>query len=233
MEKKLTKAQRKDRRNRELCRLVKENDLYAEHRLLMENEGLIRQLASSVEVLYDIDINRWGGIENADIMQEGRIAMLRAAQAYNEDGDVKFSTFAYKVMENAMKDLCKKGVSAFEKRMVDSGLTQVFLNDDYVDYGEGEDNIKIADTIKADEEFDPTGRLAVLHVMLQKMRNRLVLLPERERRILAYHYGLGVYECKTISETAAFYHLSEKYISEIEAGALSKLKDGMNDYKIL
>lgn len=38
MEKRLTKAQRKDRRNRNLCKLVKENDLCAENRLLMENE---------------------------------------------------------------------------------------------------------------------------------------------------------------------------------------------------
>lgn len=108
MEKKLTKVQRKDRRNRELCKLVKENNLLAENRLLMENEGLIVQLATRVEVLYDIDINNWGGVEKADIIQEGRIAMLRAAQTYDEEGDVKFSTYAYTVMENAMKDLCKR-----------------------------------------------------------------------------------------------------------------------------
>jgi len=233
MEKKLTKAQRKDRRNRELCRLVKENNLYAENRLLMENEGLIVQLSSSIEVLYDMDINNWGGIEKADIIQEGRIAMLRAAQTYDEDGDVKFSTYAYKVMENAMKDLCNKGVSSFEKRMIDSGLTQFFLDDDKLDYSDGEDDIKIADTIRADEEFDPTGKIAVLHVMLEKMRNRLVLLPERQRRLLSYHFGLGTLECKTISETAAYFHLTEKYVRVIETCALKTLKDGMNDYKIV
>ena len=92
----------------------------------MENEGLIVQLASRVEVLYDIDINNCGGVEKADIIQEGRIAMLRAAQTYKEDDTVKFSTYAYTVMENAMKDLCKKGISAFEKRMIDSGLHRFF-----------------------------------------------------------------------------------------------------------
>lgn len=188
MEKKLTKAQKKDRRNRELCKLVKKNDLYAETRLLMENEGLIVQLASSMEIIYDLDINRWGGIEKEDIIQEGRIAMLRAAQRYDVDGDTKFSTFAYKVMKNAMKDLCKKGVSAFENRMVESGMVQVFLDDDYSD---DEYEVGVSDTIKADDEFDPTAKLAVLHVMLQKMHNRLHMLPEREQRILAYHYGLG------------------------------------------
>ena len=233
MEKKLTKAQRKDRHNRELCKLVKENDLLAENRLLMENEGLIVQLASKIEVLYDIDINNWGGVEKADIIQEGRIAMLRAAQTYDEEGNVKFSTYVYTVMENAMKDLCKKGVSAFEKRMIDSGLTQVFLDDEPWNPADGEDDVLLAEKIKSSDNSDPTGNLAVLHVMLEKMRNRLIDLPVRERRLLSYHFGLGTLECRTIGETAAYFHLTEKYISIIEKGALAKLREGMNDYKIV
>lgn len=233
MMKKLTKAQRKDRRNRELCKRVKGNDLYAETRLLLENEGLIVLLASRMEVIYDMDIHHWGGIEKADIIQEGRVAMLRAAQNYDEDENVKFSTYAYKVMENAMRDLCDKGISAFEKRMVDSGLTQVFLSEDYLDCADGEEHVTVADTIKTDEEFDPTGKIAVLHVMLEKMKNRLAELPARERLVLTYHFGFGTLECKTISETAAYYHLTEKYISEIEAGALATLRAGMSDGKIL
>ena len=56
----------------------------------------------------------------------------------------------------------------------------------------------------------------MLHVMLEKMRNRIKLLPDRERRLIMYRYGLSVLECKTISETAAFFHLTEKYAAEIE-----------------
>lgn len=108
MEKKLTKAERKDKRNKQLCLLVKENDLYAENQLLMENEGLIRQLASHMEINYELDDTHHGGIDMDDIMQEGRIAMLRAAQKFNPDVDIKFSTYAYQVMKNAMTDLCKK-----------------------------------------------------------------------------------------------------------------------------
>jgi len=233
MEKKLTKAQRKDRRNRSLCKLVKENDLYAENRLLLENEGLIVQVASSIELLYDIDINNWGGVEKEDIIQEGRIAMLRAAQTYDEDGDVKFSTYAYTVMENAMKDLCRKGISAFEKRMIDSGLAQVFLDDEPWNPTDGEDDVLLAEKIKSSDNPDPTGNLAVLHVMLEKMRNRLAELPARERRLLSFHFGLGALDCRTISETAAYFHLTEKYISIIEKGALAKLREGMNDGKIV
>ena len=59
------------------------------------------------------------------------------------------------------------------------------------------------------EGFDPTGKIAVLHVMLEKMRNRLKTLEPRQQRILMVHFGLNFMEWKTISETAAYYHLTE------------------------
>ena len=70
----------------------------------------------------------------------------------------------------------------------------------------------------SDGRHDSTGNLAVLYVMLEKMHNRLVLLPKRQQRLLAYHYGLGLLDCNTISENAAYFHLTEKYVEEIEQG---------------
>lgn len=36
-----------------------------------------------------------------------------------------------------------------------------------------------------------------------------------------------------VSETAAYFHLTEKYLKIIEAGALKTLRDGMNDGEII
>lgn len=58
-------------------------------------------------------------------------------------------------------------------------------------------------------------------------------LSERERKLLAYHYGLGSNEVKSLSEVAAYFILSEKYIRTMEKKALAKLKDMMNDGKII
>ena len=71
---------RQDKRNRELCKKIKQNDLDAETKLLLENEGLVRNLTSSLEMTKAMEDARYGGIELDDILQEGRIAMLRAAQ---------------------------------------------------------------------------------------------------------------------------------------------------------
>ncbi len=51
--------------------------------------------------------------------------------------------------------------------------------------------------------------------------------------LLAYHYGLGMNEAKSISETAAYFHLTEKYARAIETHTLGRLREMMNDGKIV
>ena len=229
MERKLTKAERKDRHNRELCILAKQNDLRAQTELLLENEGLIMQLAKSLEIMHDLDVNHYAGIELDDIMQEGRFALLEAAKSYDVTSATKFSTFASVVMRNAMSDLCRKGDSSFERQLADHGIVLVFLNDNPVD----EDGVPEAEKVRDGKGRDPVGEEAVLRVMIQKMRNRLVMLPAREQRLLMYRYGLASLKFKTIAETAAFFHLTEKHMRLIEERSLAKLRAGMNDGKIL
>ena len=135
-----THGLRQDKRNRELCKKIKQNNLDAETRLLIENEGLVRKLTSTSEMVQAMEDAKYGGIELDDILQEGRIAMLRAAKNYDEDAGAEFSSYAYAAMKNAMTDLCRKGLSAFDKRMIDSGLTRVFLDDKPLD----KDDVKIS-----------------------------------------------------------------------------------------
>ncbi len=229
MERKLTKAERKDCHNRELCILAKQNDLRAQTELLLENEGLIMQLAKSLEIMHDLDVNHYAGIEFDDIMQEGRFALLEAAKSYDVTSTTKFSTFASVVMRNAMSDLCRKGDSSFERQLADHGIVQVFLNDNPVD----EDGVPEAEKVASNRIRDQVGDEAVLRVMIQKMRNRLTLLPAREQRLLMYRYGLASMQFQTIAETAAFFHLTEKHMRLIEERSLAKLRAGMNDGKIL
>lgn len=218
-----------EKRNKELSYLVKQNNLFAQTEILMLNEGLIVQLAKSLEVSHDLDINHYGGIELDDIIQEGRFALLEAAKSFDESLAVKFSTYAYKVVRNAMSDLCRKGDSSFERQLVDNGIVQIFLDDNSVD----DDGIPISEKIQDGRIQDPVAEEAVLNVMIEKMRNRLELLPARERRLLMYRYGIESLQYKNISETASFFHLTEKYLKIIEMRALDKLREGMNDGKIV
>ncbi|MCR5767180.1 MAG: sigma-70 family RNA polymerase sigma factor [Lachnospiraceae bacterium] len=208
-----------------MCHRIKENDLSSETRLLLENEGLIVQIANMIKNRRNV--NSSDGIDDADLIQEGRIAMLTAAKVYDEGKNAKFSTFAFEIIKNAMTDLCDHCQSTFERHMEAAGLTRLFLNDPDVTestlYPRGTDV----------QWKDSTGDLAVLHIMLEKLHNRLVLLPAREQRILMYHFGISALEFKSVSETAAYFHLTEKYLKIIETGALKTLRDGMNDGKII
>jgi len=216
-----------DARNRQLCELVKLNDLRAETKLLLANEGLIVRIAADLEASLNIEENHFGGIERDDILQEGRIALLTAAKEFDPTRENKFSTYAYVVVRRKMLDLCEKGFSSFEKDLWEDGVIQVFLDENPID----DDGIPLVETISY-EGMD-TGSLAVLHVMLEKMNNRLKMLPDRERRILIYHFGIGALEGETIARTAAYYHYTEDMIRAIEKNALKKLRDGMNDGKII
>ena len=121
----------------------------------------------------------------------------------------------------------RKIQSTFERQMKEDGLTRVFLSDPNAQE-------KTYSGQRGEVQWrDPTGNLAVLHVMLEKMQNRLKLLPERQRRLLAYHYGFGMLKANSISKTAAYFHLAERTLRKIEKEALGTLREMMNDGKIV
>lgn len=119
MERKLTKAERKDRRNKELCILAKENDLYAQTRLLLENEGLIVQLAKSLELAHELDINHYGGIELDDILQEGRFAMLEAAMQFET---IERTAAFFHTTEGIIRELEKNALAKLRDGMNDGKI---------------------------------------------------------------------------------------------------------------
>ena len=48
-----------------------------------------------------------------------------------------------------------------------------------------------------------------------------------------YHFGISSLKFKSVSESAAYFHFTEKYLRIIEAGAIKTLRDEMNDGKII
>ena len=225
---KLTKTERKDEHNKELCSLLKQNDSCAQTVLLLENEGLILQIARELETIHEIDTNHYGGIELQDILQEGRIAMIEAAKRFDSSSGVKFSTFAYKVMRNAMNDLCRKGDQSFERRLAYDGNAQVFLDDNPTD----EDGVLEQEKIPDGDIPDPVGNLVVRRLRSERLWDFFCGLSEREQKILSCRYGLIIFEEEnTIAEAAKYFHLSKNYLKSIEKKALGKLKVAMEHDK--
>ena len=66
----------RNKRNIELCRRIRERDTEAETRMLLENDGLIIQMAMDIKARRGIVSS--DGIDEEDLMQVGRIALLNA-----------------------------------------------------------------------------------------------------------------------------------------------------------
>ena len=94
--------------NEQLCELIwKDRSGWALNQLISQNESFIcsianrlfaKQSKSQRTALYDLD----------DLIQEGRIAMMKAAEKYEATENIKFLSFAGRVIYNALLDYVKK-----------------------------------------------------------------------------------------------------------------------------
>ena len=228
-EKEIRDADLKDTRNRELCIRIQNGDRQASEELIKENEGLIYFHARSLTGPGEADLLGFWGIELDDLLQVGRLAIYEASMSYDLTSDIRFSTYAFTIVRNAIFDLCRKASTVFECQVLDDGNELVYLDDNPVD----EDGIPICDKHSDSRESDPVGEEAVHRITILKMLKRLAQLSLREQTLLIYRYGLKNGEYKTIPEAAAYFHLSERHLRKIEAGALKKLRKWMYDGKIV
>lgn len=83
MKKRKNKETNQDTRNRALYLLIKENNLLAENKLLMENEPFIRSISNKLISAGCKEGYLPVGAEKDDLLQEGLLAMLKAAESFD------------------------------------------------------------------------------------------------------------------------------------------------------
>lgn len=69
-----------------------------EDQIIKDNEGLIYTNLYKLGFWYRYPNHR------EDMMQEGRMALMKAARTFDPDANVKFSTYAYTLVRNAIYD---------------------------------------------------------------------------------------------------------------------------------
>lgn len=217
----------RDKRNRYLCKRIKENDLSAGNDIIDENENLIKTVIQKLRKYYGTDNIEIDNIDEDDLMQEGRIALMNAAKTFDEDRIVKFSTYAVTVLMRRLISFFTND-KGYEKNMISAGYARVYLDDNKRDE---EKLLTIEKTVYG--RRDPTGDLAVFRIMIEKLGNRLVQLSARQLQLITYLYGFRTRKTPTIIETAKHFHLTERHLKSIERKALNELRDGMNDGRII
>ncbi len=194
---------------------IAEGDNAARNKLIEHNLRL---------VAYIVRKNYSDSKEQDDLISIGTIGLIRAAETFNCEKQINFSTYASKCIDNQIKMYFRK-----TKRQ----QTEVFMNEP-IDTDKDGNQITIADIFKDPTCIADEVDLLINFQKLYKFINEC--LDEREKLIICKRYGLNstygsTERALTQREVATQLKISRSYVSRIEKKALQKLKEKFDGKK--
>ena len=152
------------------------------------------------------------GINIEDLISIGTIGLIKAANTFRADKNIKLATYASRCIENEIlmyirknNGICRE-LSFDEPLNVDRDGNELLLSDIL-----GSE----ADTVSAGLEHDEEKE-----IILGAVKS----LPEREREIIELRFGLYGKREMTQKETAKALGISQSYISRLEKRIIERLK---------
>jgi RNA polymerase sporulation-specific sigma factor len=152
------------------------------------------------------------GINIEDLISIGTIGLIKAANTFRADKNIKLATYASRCIENEILMYIRKNnglrgeISFDEPLNVDRDGNELLLSDIL-----GSE----ADTVSAGLEQDEEK-----NIILDAVR----ALPEREREIMELRFGLADGKEKTQKEVADIIGISQSYISRLEKKIIKRLR---------
>ena len=153
------------------------------------------------------------GIGTEDLVSIGTIGLIKAANTFKAEKNIKLATYASRCIENEIlmyfrnKRKSRGDVSIFEPIGTDKEGNQIHL----VDVIENDQNDVLEDISRAND--------------LKKLKNGMKqMLSKREYYILVKRFGLDGNDELTQRQIAKELGISRSYVSRIEKAALKKLK---------
>lgn len=216
--------------------------------LLEKYHGFVRsialQLKSRLAVRVELD----------ELIQDGRIGLLEAADRFDSKQGVSFKTFAYYRIRGAMYDGLRKMEVIRRKRNSDLQFeiaATEFLRDEAVRMSPEPRPKSLKDDINevyglisglvpiflltsdamdrleaADSGKSPEAQVTMKQEK-EMLREVMKGLPDRERRLMEYHY----YQDMTLEQAAGQLGLSKSWASRLHAKILNKLKTALKKRK--
>jgi RNA polymerase sporulation-specific sigma factor len=172
-------------------------------RIVHENAGLVGHLVSRTLRLFP---RLPGGYDREDLHSLGNMGLLRAAQTYDPNRGVAFSTYAYRCIEYA--------ITGALKRESDRQVECISLS---LWYSEDEDN-PLEDLI-ADQNADASA-LAFNSCERDMLEGAMEGLPEQQARVIRSIYFDG----DTVAQVAQRWGISTQAVQNLHLRALKAMR---------
>lgn len=203
------------RTNEELCALAKDGNEDAAEVILKNNLGFLRAWANQYAVQY-----AEYGVEDDDLIQEGRLALVEAAQSYDPSVGCKYLTYAGKSVRNRMYRYAIKQRNLYINRIqVKDKITVVSLNAPV-----SEDDHAPLYSVISDENVELPEQAYIRKETMLELHEALDGIGDRERGYLLYRYGFLDDMEHTRIETAGHFHISDSRAEIQEKKSLSAIR---------
>ena len=186
----------------ELAVRIKKGDAEAMEKLVKSNLKFVTNYAKQY---------RNSGVPFSDLISEGNIGLMKAAQKFDETKGVKFISYAVWWVRNSIQeciDTYNGNISEIET--IDYNLDSC----QEMEYEEGSAIIN--------DEFE--SKLIDAQSSKVGIDELMKTLKERERKILSLYFGLDDGKGKTLEEIGEKYHMTSERVRQIKDKALVKLK---------
>lgn len=209
-----------DEEERTLADKIKIGDASALEKLTKANLKYVVSLAHQYR-------NR--GLGEDDLISEGNIGMMYAAQKFDGSRGIRFVVFAAPYIRNAMEEAIKEQTALYklprnEKSKFEQKRARAISIDQPVPVGSS-NNFTLQHVLENDnaQHADENLNQEILSAAIQK---GLDILDEREKRVITYTYGLSGAHY-TMAEIAEDMGLKRERVRQIRNKALRKLHKKM------
>ena len=186
--------------------MQKNGDNRAVEILVNNNIGFIKTIAKEVSSQYR------DSVEFDDLIQEGKIAIWKCIDKFDESLGITFLTYVKPAIKNSMIDFIRKSIA--------SSVVETVSLDDITQSSEQRIWSKLIDGA-----YSKTPEQIVLQEeQLQELYAALRKLGDRERTYLLYRFGFEDDREHSVADTAFHFSLSASRAKSVEKAALQKMQ---------
>ena len=200
--------------NEDLCLRYQAGDTDAAEELVSRNKGFIHKIAEQ----YPCDF-RNPRMDFDDYMQEGTLALLRAASQFDPSRQVLFLTYAGQAVRNAIVDAIRTDEPNMVLTPLDASRTATSDEDDDADLSTDRMESRLPNSYEANPET-----IFIRKEQLEELYTAIRSLSPRHHAWIICRYGFNDDVYKSLAEMGRIYHLSESRAKRTEDEAIGKLK---------